>query len=468
MDIQTLIEPRREEIFELGRLTPDGRSVISALDPSSTSPGITSTANSSRALVTEEGRRHLNESSLPPVDHGWHAWSYLAGAFIFEGISLGLITSFGVFQNYFNSTPPFAGNKSISVIGSIASGIPYLLAPFMTQLLALYPILDRKLLYAGLLLKVLGCIGASFAGSVAQLIPTLGVTYGLGVALAYIPVLGYINEWFVKRRGLASGIMFGGAGLSGLVLPVLFEKSLSGLGYRLTLRVWGCLLAVTLAPNYYFLVRGRLPDSHRTARRRVNYSFFKNPFFLLIALANFFQGLAYFIPSIYLPSYAADLQISSLQSTLLLSFLNLSTTLGQSLSGHLSDKLGSTLPFFLSTFVAGLSICIIWGLSKSFVPLFIFSMVYGISAGGYSVLYPKFAWEVAADDPHTQLFMVGFLYFERGIGNVLSGPISSLLIGSRQQVHSYAISKYEAMVLFTGLTMSASCVSIVGRFMRRR
>jgi MFS family permease len=237
--------------------------------------------------------------------------------------------------------------------------------------------------------------------------------YGSGVALAYIPVIGYVNEWFVQRRGLANGIMFGGAGLSGLVLPILFEKSLSALGYRLTLRIWGGILALILAPNYYFLLRGRLPDSQKTVRRRVNYSCFKKPFFLVIALANLFQGLAYFIPSIYLPSYAADLRVSPIQSTLLLSFLNLSTTLGQSLSGHLSDKLGSTLPFFLSTLVGGLSVCLIWGLSKSFGPLIAFSLVYGISAGGYSVLYPKFAWEVAGDDPHTQLFVIGFLYFER-------------------------------------------------------
>lgn len=207
--------------------------------------------------------------------------------------------------------------------------------------------------------------------------------------------------------------MFGGAGLFGLVVPLLFEKSLARFGYRLTLRIWAIVMIVSISPIFHFLVKGRLPDSQRTARRKINLSVFKNNLFLLIAATNLLQGLAYFIPSIYLPSYAADLRMSSIQSTLLLSFLNLSTTMGQSLAGHISDKFGTMIPFFLSTFIGGVSVCAIWGLSKSFVPLIVFSFVYGISAGGYSVLYTKFAWEITADDPHTQMLLVGFLFFER-------------------------------------------------------
>lgn len=56
---------------------------------------------------------------------------------------------------------------------------------------------------------------------------------------------------------------------------------------------------------------------------------------------------------------------------------------------------------------------------------------------------------------------------DRGIGSVLSGPISSALIGSSSKVHSYAISKYEAMVLFTGITMTVSCISVIGRFISK-
>jgi hypothetical protein len=56
----------------------------------------------------------------------------------------------------------------------------------------------------------------------------------------------------------------------------------------------------------------------------------------------------------------------------------------------------------------------------------------------------------------------------RGIGNVLCGPISSFLLGTWEHVPSYALSKYEAMVLFTGITMCVSCVSVFEKFMRKK
>jgi MFS family permease len=90
---------------------------------------------------------------------------------------------------------------------------------------------------------------------------THGVLFGLGTGIAYYPVLGILNEWFVKHRGIASGIMFGGAGLSGVVLPILFEKSLTNLGLQLTFRIWAFVMTLTLIPNIHFLLRGRLPES---------------------------------------------------------------------------------------------------------------------------------------------------------------------------------------------------------------
>jgi len=427
----------------------------------------TSESRMATSSIGTDAERHLHASELPPVDRGRHAWGFLVGAFLVEAIFLGLPSSFGVFQNYYSGQDAFKDSKSIPVIGALGLGLGYMGSPFVTQLVVFYPKSPKKLIYAGLALCVLACIGASFAKTIPQLIVTKGIMLGCGVTLAYMPTIGFINEWFVQRRGLASGIMFGGAGTSGLVLPIIFEKSLTRLGYQTTLRIWAITMAVILTPSIHFLIRGRLPDSQRTARRRLNLKFMKNPLFLLVAATNFLQGVAYFIPTIYLPSYAADLRMPAIQATLLLSFLNLSNTLGQAFIGFLSDRLGSSIPFFFSALVGGLSICVVWGLSKSFVPLVVFSFVYGLSAGGYSVLYPKFAWELAADDPHTQLLLVGFLYFERGIGSVLSGPISSALIGSQQHVQSYAINKYESIVLFTGITMCVSCISIFGKFMKR-
>lgn len=144
------------------------------------------TASSIAVGSIGESESGVYASELPPVDRGIHAWGCLLGASLFEGMILGsflnfinynpanstfcptaLPYSFGVFQNYYNSQEKFANNKSISVIGASGSGLSYLVAPFITQILAVYPLLRRKLMYLGLIICVTACIGASFANTVS-------------------------------------------------------------------------------------------------------------------------------------------------------------------------------------------------------------------------------------------------------------------------------------------------------------
>ena len=48
---------------------------------------------------------------------------------------------------------------------------------------------------------------SSFATSVAHLIITQGVLYGLGGSVSYSTCLLLQDQWFEKRKGLAFGIM---------------------------------------------------------------------------------------------------------------------------------------------------------------------------------------------------------------------------------------------------------------------
>ncbi|KAJ7099191.1 hypothetical protein C8R44DRAFT_565462, partial [Mycena epipterygia] len=41
--------------------------------------------------------RNVNESSLPPMDGGIGAWSFLATAFVVEGIVWGFPNAYGIF-----------------------------------------------------------------------------------------------------------------------------------------------------------------------------------------------------------------------------------------------------------------------------------------------------------------------------------------------------------------------------------
>ena len=40
-----------------------------------------------------------------------------------------------------------------------------------------------------------------------------GLGIGLGLGCAFVPILGAVQRWFVKRRGLASGLAVSGIGV---------------------------------------------------------------------------------------------------------------------------------------------------------------------------------------------------------------------------------------------------------------
>ena len=70
------------------------------------------------------------------------------------------------------------------------------------------PSIQRPCLIVGVIILCLSMIAASFASKVWHLILTQGVVYGIGSSLVYFPTLAFIQEWFIRRRGLAFGVMW--------------------------------------------------------------------------------------------------------------------------------------------------------------------------------------------------------------------------------------------------------------------
>lgn len=62
--------------------------------------------------------------------------------------------------------------------------------------------------WAGLPVITGSLILASFATNVTQMILTQGVLYAVGGSLLYCPTLVFLDEWFIKRKGLAFGVMW--------------------------------------------------------------------------------------------------------------------------------------------------------------------------------------------------------------------------------------------------------------------
>ncbi|GJN72726.1 hypothetical protein PLIIFM63780_006789 [Purpureocillium lilacinum] len=390
---------------------------------------------------------------LPPTDEGAGAWKYLAGCFLVEAILWGFPLAFGVFQEHYARQPEFAGDGNIAAIGTVATSMYFLGAPIAAPLVRRFQWWQQYMLATGWALCAASLLIASAVNSVAGLVATQGVLYGLGFLILYFPVLGMLNEWFVHRRGLAYGVLYAGGGVAGAGLPFLLEWLLSGYGHRVTLRVMAIAQFAGLVPGL-MLLRPRLPPSGTAALRAVDVAFLRRPLFWAFAASNFCQGLGYFIPSLYLPTFATTgMGLSGSVGALILAVNNLACVVGQVAFGHLTDRKANIhVLVSATTFVAGVATLTLWGLAGSLATLLAFSAVYGAFAGAYIVFWPKFG-SLLSEDPQT---VYSLMAFGKGIGNVVTGPISAGLVRGQVTAGGYGLGRFGGLVVFVGSLMLLS------------
>jgi MFS family permease len=364
----------------------------------------------------------------------------------------GFPISFGVFEEFYSTVPEFSSSSSkIALIGTLAQGLSYLGAPFSATIAKRFPRYQRQQIWIGWPICILGLVCGSFTTTVDGLIITQGIMYGFGFVTLYYPIISMVDEWWVARKGMAFGIIASAAGASGTVMPLVINALLRAIAVAMIL----------LTGPLIFALRGRLTHSERSTMTRTNWSFVGKPLFWVYCSSTLIQGLGFFFPSVYLPSYAADIGLSSTQGALILAVMAVAQVLGQFVFGYLSDKhLPVSTLATICSFMAMVATFGLWGMAKSLSLLLSFSIIFGFFAYGFATMRVGMGRAVS-DDPSGVVATFAILVFLQGVGNVLVGPISAGLLEKTVTVDAYGINMYKSLVIFTGICMSLSAVVIV-------
>jgi MFS family permease len=389
-----------------------------------------------------------------------------------EALIWGYPYTFGLFQEYYSTHEPFASQGNTAVIGTSATGIMYLSSPLAFSALRKWPSIRRTSVIAGLLLMCISLAASSFATSVTQLVLSQGVGYAVGGIMAYSPTILFVNEWFIKRKGLAFGIMWAGTGLAGVLIPLVMKWLLQDFGFRTALRAWATALFVLTAPLLYW-VKPRLPvrqsGREHSNRKLFNLSFMLSPQFWILELCNTAEAFGFFLPGIYLPLFAQEkFGADTLASAFTVITINLASTLGCVAMGYLTDRWHVTTCILVSSVGATVSVFLLWGLSTNVATLYVFCVVYGFSAGSFSSTWSGVVTYVQGKVTDSDVGLVfAMLAFGRGVGNVAGGPISEALIKGRTWSGEAGMaygSGYGPLIVFTGISaMLGGCSFVVRR-----
>ena len=251
-----------------------------------------------------------------------------------------------------------------------------------------------------MILTGIGLAAASVARNLTEVYAAYGLGVGLGIGCSYVPAVGAVTRWFVRRRGFASGLAVSGIGVGTLVVPPLASLSIDSLGWRETYLILG-VFAIVIGAGMALLIedgpRGRglgadgdppmaggevtaaagVPLGRAITTRR----------FIGLYAACFICSFGLFVPFVHLVPYALDHGIPQSAAVLLVGVIGVGSTAGRFFLGGLADRLGRPLSFLAMFAGMGFSF-VIWLFSASLWELGVFAFVYGVFYGGFVALAP--------------------------------------------------------------------------------
>ncbi len=339
----------------------------------------------------------MSSQAALPNSRIFYGWFVVLAAFAVTFFGFGSAYTFAAFveslQRDFG-----ASRGSVSLVFSLAGFLYFGLGIVSGPLADRFG--SRRLAVAGMILTGLGLAAASAARSLPEVYAAYGLGVGLGVGCAYVPAIGAVQRWFVRRRGFASGLAVSGIGVGTLVMPPLASLFIETLGWRgayLALGVLAAVLGGTLALLIENDPRGRglgpdgdPPQSGAQAARPQGASVsdaIRSRRFIRLYAACLICSFGVFVPFVHLVPYAGDHGVAPSSAVLLLGVIGIGSTAGRFFLGGLADRIGRQLSLPLT--FAGMALALaVWAISADLWSLAAFAFVYGVFYGGWVAILP--------------------------------------------------------------------------------
>ncbi|KAI5454814.1 hypothetical protein NCC49_003696 [Naganishia albida] len=397
-----------------------------------------------------------DESAVEYLDGGF-GWAIVASTFLIAFHFLGYLYAWGVIQAHLLSRG-LATSQLLSVIGGLqaffnaAGCMP---SEWLIRKLGL-----RRTCILGVTLNSLAVLLASFSTeSLGGLIFLQGIVAGIACAILFMCVYPLPGQWFLRKRGIATGITSCGGGIGGAVWSIIIQKLIDRFGltwaYRfmaLSFMVFGIPAALILKPG---VVRPR-PTPTAAAAPRTERSIYRSPNFLRLLAACFIVSYPFFIPAFFIPQYTISLGYSSSTGALFGAIYNVASGVGRIGFGVFADILVGNLTSWIVALsaVAVSSLCV-WPFAYGKGVIALFAVLAGMGSGGYFSLQSSIVAQIVGQ--HRVGAAIGAIELVSSIG-FLAGPVSGGALLDAFGGPEVGASAYKPAMYLVGGTTFASVV----------
>ncbi|MFC1917370.1 nitrate/nitrite transporter [Chloroflexota bacterium] len=307
----------------------------------------------------------------------------------------------------------------------------------------------------------LGYALVSQASMVWQIYLLLGLMAGVGLGAAFVPLMSTVARWFVKRRGVATGIVASGAPLGGLLGPIIANWLISTFNWRMAYLVLGLTVLLLIVLLGQFLRRDPR-DVNQTAygvqamkingeeEKREGLSFNKvfslNQFWWTLG-AWFCFGVFINSVIVHLVPHITDIGISVAAAAGILAALGGVGIISRIFMGIVSDRIGSRLSMTvgMSPIMIGLVLLLF---SREIWLFYLMVIFFGFGYGSGGSLISLFLADLFGKKTHG--VVLGLIVASWGLGSFI-GPI---LVGYLFDITGSYQTSFMLCLLLSAVTLS--------------
>jgi MFS family permease len=291
--------------------------------------------------------------------------------------------------------------------------------------------------FCGLFLG-LGFILMSQISTISHLYLFYGILVGIGMSGSFVPLISTVARWFVKRRGLMTGIVAAGTGMGIFIGPPVAARLIPIYGWRTSYVILGSIVLIFVVLFAQFIKRdpgqvGQIPYGQnqidpkglnsRLEGLSLKEVLYSRRFWLFFLLC-FCYGYCVFAIMVHIVPHAIELKISALRAANIIATIGGLSIFGRVLLGRVSDIIGNKYILMFGFILTSTALVALIPASKAWM-LFLSGGIFGFGFGGLAVSQSPLIAEMFGLKSHGLIFGVSSISVMTGgaLGPLLTGYI---------------------------------------------